>query len=120
MSTEWQEDALCRSYPNEWFFPEPGHSDIAAKGKKVCRACPVQQQCLEHILANPAFGTWGGLTEHDRTKMRLPLQPRIHRPQVHGTLAGYTRHQRAGESPCASCKNAQRIAAAERRSREAS
>ena len=51
------------------FFPERGASTREAKS--VCRACPVQQECLEFALSNgEKFGIWGGMSERERRRVR--------------------------------------------------
>jgi WhiB family redox-sensing transcriptional regulator len=45
--------------------PEKQARESAAK--KICTACPIKTECLEHALAVPEnFGVWGGLTEEER------------------------------------------------------
>jgi WhiB family redox-sensing transcriptional regulator len=46
-----------------------GHEKQARESaaKKICTACPVKTQCLEHALAVPEYyGVWGGLTQEER------------------------------------------------------
>ena len=51
------------------FFPERGASTREAKA--VCRACVVQNECLEYALVNgEKFGIWGGLSERERRRLR--------------------------------------------------
>lgn len=66
---EWQEFALCaETYPDA-FFPEKGGSTREAK--QVCASCEVRAQCLEYaLLHDERFGVWGGLSEHERSKLR--------------------------------------------------
>ncbi|RAV04456.1 WhiB family transcriptional regulator [Mycolicibacter senuensis] len=65
----WQEQALCHQSDPEMFFPEKGGATSAAK--RICRACPVRQECLNHALDNDErFGIWGGLSERERRKLR--------------------------------------------------
>lgn len=69
LDRSWMADGLCTQADPEAFFPNKGDSPKAAK--KVCADCPVRAQCLAWSLANDEhFGVWGGLTEHDRRKMR--------------------------------------------------
>ncbi len=70
----WQDKALCKTdgVDPEIFFhidklhgPERKARESAAK--KICTACPIRTECLEHALAVPEnFGVWGGLTEDER------------------------------------------------------
>jgi WhiB family transcriptional regulator, redox-sensing transcriptional regulator len=64
----WEQAALCAQTDPEAFFPETGQSAPGAKA--VCRACPVQGECLESALANDErFGVWGGLSEQERREL---------------------------------------------------
>jgi WhiB family redox-sensing transcriptional regulator len=65
----WQRQANCMGVDPDLFFPERGASTREAK--EVCRGCVVQEDCLEHALANgEKFGIWGGLSERERRKIR--------------------------------------------------
>jgi WhiB family redox-sensing transcriptional regulator len=62
-------EANCQGVDPEFFFPERGESTKEAKA--VCRACDVQEECLEYSLANKErFGIWGGLSERERRRLR--------------------------------------------------
>lgn len=118
----WREDIACRDADPDLFFP------ISATGaalrqmeeaKRICRACPVQIQCLAWALENGvADGVWGGTTPDERRIIRSlsrrttnskadgddqsyhPAERREHgiRPQVaRGKAAGILR--RAGIGP---------------------
>ena len=68
----WQESANCREEDNSLFFLEAGargrtkhKQELAAK--KICRLCPVINECLAHALSVPEyFGVWGGTTADER------------------------------------------------------
>ena len=65
----WQDRALCAETDPDAFFPEKGGGVRAPK--KVCRACPVQAECLEYALeTNQGFGIWGGLSERERRRLK--------------------------------------------------
>lgn len=62
----WQDEALCAQTDPELFFPEKGGSTTEAK--KVCRQCPVIDECLEWAIdAREDHGVWGGMSERERT-----------------------------------------------------
>lgn len=67
---DWQEQALCRQVDvGEIFFPEKGGATQPAK--RVCRECPVSEQCLRYALDNDErFGIWGGKSERERRRIR--------------------------------------------------
>jgi len=65
----WVLEAKCLDADPEAFFPEKGGSTREAK--RICSACPVRNECLEHALTNDErFGIWGGLSERERRRMK--------------------------------------------------
>lgn len=65
------EDAACRDEPPELFFPHEGGGHFG-KAMSICKACPVQTECLIYALtyeeAHPGsrWGIYGGTTPHER------------------------------------------------------
>lgn len=124
---DWRDDAACKGSPVTIWYPESTNSQGPAK--RICGACPVQTQCLQHALdAGEAYGVWGGLNERERRSLRRgdvkPARTAARRvrppaPFIHGEpgTSGYQRHLREHTEPCAPC----RAAAAEyRKGRRAS
>lgn len=82
----WQEHAACIGLPTEFFYPDRS-AVITAGARKVCEACPVQDACLEHALAQGEWhGVWGGLSPDQRrallrtrreTRRRLERLPAV-------------------------------------------
>jgi len=71
---EWQDRALCAQTDPEAFFPEKGGSNTDAK--RICRRCPVEDECLTYALkTNEPFGVWGGMSADERG----PIQRSPHR-----------------------------------------
>jgi WhiB family redox-sensing transcriptional regulator len=74
---KWQEEGLCRKRnidPNVFFFEDSMRGKVKRskekEAKKICQACPVIQQCLEHSLNLPEnYGIWGGMTEEERRRV---------------------------------------------------
>jgi WhiB family transcriptional regulator, redox-sensing transcriptional regulator len=72
----WRTRAACREEDPDLFFPigSSGPALVQAEdAKAVCRACPVQEQCLEWALEKGQdAGVWGGMDENERraTKRR--------------------------------------------------
>ena len=67
----WWEHARCRGVDPDLFFPRRG--DDTTQAIAVCKACPVQVECLEYAIDNgERHGIWGGTTGNDRRKMRRP------------------------------------------------
>ena len=71
----WQIKASCRGPQAAVFFP-PSHferkdeKDLReGQARALCRACPVQQACLEYSLTvQEPHGIWGGLNELERRR----------------------------------------------------
>ena len=70
----WQDRALCKTngvdptvFFNEDMLRGVEKQERESAAKKICTACPIKTECLEHALAVPEnFGVWGGLTEDER------------------------------------------------------
>ena len=70
----WQDKALCKSngvdatvFFNDDMLRGPEKQARESAAKKICTACPIKTECLEHALTVPEnFGVWGGLTEDER------------------------------------------------------
>ena len=61
----WRDDALCRDFPQRWWFPEQGGAYQAALF--VCSGCPSREPCLRYAIDNDiTHGIWGGETESKR------------------------------------------------------
>jgi WhiB family redox-sensing transcriptional regulator len=67
--TSWQDKGRCAEVDPEAWFPEKGGS--AAPAKKICRGCPVVQECLEYALTNDiVWGIWGATSPKERRRLR--------------------------------------------------
>jgi WhiB family redox-sensing transcriptional regulator len=70
----WQLSARCRTEdPSVFFHPDgergKARSQRQRKAKAICADCPVIVQCRKHSLTfGERFGTWGGLSEDDRSR----------------------------------------------------
>lgn len=107
----WQEQALCREVDaGDLFFPEKGGSSAAAQ--QVCRACPVQSECLLYAMEHAVDGIWGGTSVNERKELARArgrtystvLTSPLAGPQYScGTEAAAARHRRRSET-CDSCR----------------
>lgn len=73
--TNWRDDAACRKYDPELFFPDgsTGHWALQIEeAKAVCNfRCPVVERCLQWALeSGQDSGVWGGLSEDERRAMK--------------------------------------------------
>ena len=70
----WQDNGLCKSdgvdatvFFNDEMLRGLQKQARESAAKKICTACPVKTECLEHALAVPEnYGVWGGLTQDER------------------------------------------------------
>ncbi len=63
---------VCQEIDGELWFPEAGGESYELRqAKKICSECPVQLLCAQYaIVADEAYGIWGGLTPHQRDEIR--------------------------------------------------
>ena len=67
-SEEWKLDGVCRTVDPDLWFPEAGEFGMAAK--RLCKTCPVIQECLQYALDNrEKYGVWGGLGGAERLRL---------------------------------------------------
>lgn len=74
----WRALAACRDSAPDLFFPI-GATGMALEqieaAREVCRACPVQAECLDFALeTNQEAGIWGGTSEDERRRLRRDWQ----------------------------------------------
>jgi WhiB family redox-sensing transcriptional regulator len=70
----WVKDAKCDPATAEYFFSPIERDELIAV--KICGQCPVMEQCLKWALAHGPEGTWGGMTEKERTALRREMLAR--------------------------------------------
>lgn len=64
----WRVDAICAQIGSVLFFPEDG--DPALDARRMCRRCPVREQCLTQALTSAdKDGIFGGFGVVARKKM---------------------------------------------------
>lgn len=63
----WKADAACAGSDPDLFYNELDQDDA----KRVCKGCPVADDCLQSALSNRELhGIWGGLTTRERDRVR--------------------------------------------------
>jgi WhiB family redox-sensing transcriptional regulator len=76
LAPSWRAEASCRAQSAVHFFapahferkPEKDAREGAARA--LCRACPVQAECLEFaMLVQEPHGIWGGMNELERKRL---------------------------------------------------
>jgi WhiB family redox-sensing transcriptional regulator len=64
MVVDWPSMAACRNGDPDALFVQGAEQNVA---KRICRGCPVRNECLADALDNRIeFGVWGGMTERER------------------------------------------------------
>lgn len=74
---EWREEAECRNYDPELWFPSRGGpaNEGVKKAKRICKECPVRVECLTYAVdTNQKWGIWGGKNEKELRSIRRKLQ----------------------------------------------
>lgn len=79
MTGSWDDDARCRKFDAELFFPEGGGNaprEAEKQAKAVCSWCPIRTACLERALALEGAshstlraGIWGGYNAAERARI---------------------------------------------------
>jgi len=75
--TPWRGQAECRRSSSITAFFPPSHFELKPEkdereeaARALCRACAVQQECLEYALdVREPHGIWGGLNELERRRL---------------------------------------------------
>lgn len=97
----WMQSARC---VDQWdlfdFTVERGHKvENYTAALRICRSCPVLQQCDEFTDTVPApTGVWAGAVR----KKRGPTTTEA----LCGTTSGYYQHRTRGEETCQRCRDA--------------
>lgn len=61
-------EAGCAQVDREMFFVEKGRSTSDAK--RVCRSCPLINECFAYAMESHEWGIWGGTSEKERAHLR--------------------------------------------------
>lgn len=64
----WQDRALCRGLPTEWWYPDKGNFTADNhEAIRICQRCPVKGECLAYANERQEeHGIWGGTTATKR------------------------------------------------------
>lgn len=118
---EWMQEALCQEVDPDLFYAERGDAAQVDRAKQVCRRCPVVVECLEHaVKTGEVHGVWGGLAPQERVEWRQRrgmTRKGLSLDDWHGSAGGYRKHYREGTKVCQACREAERVARANRRCR---
>lgn len=74
---EWYDGAACRGMDTNRFFPERGAQSVPEDIARMCRSCPVLDDCRSFAVARfELSGTWGGMTYDERRRLRRQIKRR--------------------------------------------
>lgn len=66
---DWRDEGLCRQSDPDQFFAKS--TPAVQKAKKICRGCPVREECMRFAVTNgEMFGVWGGLSQNELRLLR--------------------------------------------------
>jgi WhiB family transcriptional regulator, redox-sensing transcriptional regulator len=91
----WQMEAACRQVDTGLFYsPEgergPRKERREAAAKQICGTCRVRELCAAYAVATrEPYGTWGGLSEHDRRELVRRVDPRLAQVRYRSALAAW-------------------------------
>lgn len=70
-------DAMCKYYDSEWWFPERERVNSRKRTKEemlartICTECSARTECLEYSLQySGLYGIWAGLGEQERSALQ--------------------------------------------------
>lgn len=67
--TPWMADASCAQIGGDAWFPN--EHDNGAEARRVCKACPVVNECRDFAVeTNQQDGIWGGMGVNQLRKLR--------------------------------------------------
>ena len=93
-SWNWRAAAKCRAADLALFFHPDGERGSARRhrqklAKQVCELCPVIGECRSYAMAfEEPFGTWGGLSEDDRSRLLPDRAVRLRTHRGSSTTSG--------------------------------
>jgi hypothetical protein len=64
---KWHEGASCKGHTTDTFYlDEFENTEAINRLRRLCKTCPVFEECRDHSLTWEAFGFWAGMTESER------------------------------------------------------
>lgn len=71
---EWRTQGACQGQDPLLFWPDDERGKtrehINKQAKSICSECDVLHKCFAWAIRNERYGTWGGHTEEERSKIR--------------------------------------------------
>jgi hypothetical protein len=120
----WQEEAACRGVRAP-LWDAAVHGETAEQrearhheARNYCRRCPVALACWEAVDWQWDEGIRAGMLLPEKKTAARAEHGRPRTEIRHGTEAGHAAHKRRGEHPCWPCREADRLAHAERHAKK--
>ena len=60
----WRESAICAGVDTDLFFPSTKAG--VDQARRICKVCPVRQECLQFAVEHDPWGIWAGTTRGQR------------------------------------------------------
>lgn len=60
----WREGAVCAGIDTDLFFPSTKAG--VDRARRICKVCPVRQECLQFAVEHDPLGIWAGTTRGQR------------------------------------------------------
>jgi WhiB family redox-sensing transcriptional regulator len=76
------ESPNCLGTEPEAFFPGIGGNTETRAAKRTCASCLHMDECMEWGLRHEAHGIWGGLTAHERERLRRMRGISLDQPEI--------------------------------------
>lgn len=78
----WLDEAACCAGHVDVALFYPAEPDVVTpEAARVCAGCPVRDECLDHAVHHEQYGTWAGMSESARERLRRSLRVDIDRPE---------------------------------------
>lgn len=62
----------CQNFPDAFLADsdDPDMASLRHAAKSLCAECPIKKQCFEYGFKHEDLGVYGGVTAHERAKMK--------------------------------------------------
>jgi WhiB family transcriptional regulator, redox-sensing transcriptional regulator len=99
-SVAWMDDAVCVNGDldhDAWHPNTSAYNSDNIEAVRLCRTCPVVDQCLTFALTNNLeHGIFGGVSADERKAMRRKARVRVRKVEGAWTVSNHTNTARSG------------------------
>jgi WhiB family redox-sensing transcriptional regulator len=69
-NVDWSQAACLGTYTESWYVEgHAAHAEYMVL-RRVCKDCPIRNECAEYAISNEVYGFWGGLAPKERERLR--------------------------------------------------